>query len=137
MKIKCIHKKGSKKKMKNKRGLFITNIVSKVYERIIKQRNKGCMKLSPLQTGGVKDRATIDNLMTILSIVERNVYMGKVTYITFADVEKCFDKLWLDDGITDLWKCGMKAKDCMSIKKLNETAEAIVDTPVGITKKLF
>merc|ERR1712072_258795 len=40
-------------------------------------------------------------------------------------------------GITDLWKCGMKAKDCMAIKKLNETAKAIVDTPVGITKEII
>ena len=36
MKIKSIHKKGPKNKMKNKRGLFIKNIISKIYERIIK-----------------------------------------------------------------------------------------------------
>ena len=136
MKIKCIHKKGPKKKMENKRGLFITNIVSKVYERIIKERNKSCLKLSPLQTGGVEERSTIDNYMTVLAIIERNTYMGKPTYITFADVEKCFDKLWLDDGIADLWKSGMKTRDCMAIKKLNEIAEAVVETPVGRTREI-
>ena len=137
MKIKCIHKKGPKKKMDNKRGLFITNIVSKVYERLIKERNKNCVKLSPLQTGGVEERSTIDNFMTVLAIIERNTYMGKATYVTFADVEKCFDKLWLEDGITDLWKSGMKTRDCMAIKKLNEIAEAVVDTPVGRTKEII
>ena len=137
MKIKCIHKKGPKKKMDNKRGLFITNIVSKVYERLIKERNKNCVKLSPLQTGGVEERSTIDNFMTVLAIIERNTYMGKATYVTFADVEKCFDKLWLEDGITDLWKSGMKTRDCMAIKKLNEIAAAVVDTPVGRTKEII
>ena len=103
---------------------------------MIKERNKGGLKLSPLQTGGVEERGSIDYFMTILSIIERNSYMGKVTYVTFADVEKCFDKLWLDDGITDLWKSGMKNRDCMAIKKLNEIAEAVVETPVGKTREI-
>ena len=39
MQIKSIHKKGEKTVMSNKRGLFLTNNVSKVYERVVKKRN--------------------------------------------------------------------------------------------------
>ena len=39
MEIKAIHKKGVKSEMQNKRGLFLTNNVSKVYERVVKNRN--------------------------------------------------------------------------------------------------
>ena len=35
MRIKSIHKKGSKLLMDNKRGLFLTNILSKLYEKVI------------------------------------------------------------------------------------------------------
>ena len=35
MRIKSIHKKGSKLLMDNKRGLFLTNIISKLYENVI------------------------------------------------------------------------------------------------------
>ena len=35
MKIKTIHKKGSKMVMDNKRGLFLTNVLSKVFERVL------------------------------------------------------------------------------------------------------
>ena len=136
MNILSIHKKGPKTKMKNKRGLFITNLISKVYERIIKDRNKERSKVSPMQTGGIKERSTIDNVMTILAIIERNNYLNKTTFLTFADVEKCFDKLWLDDGIKELWKNGMGARDCMAIKKLNELAEATVKTPIGSTEEI-
>ena len=111
MKIKSIHKKGPKVKMKNKRGLFITNLISKIYERIVKNRNEGRTKLSPNQTGGVKNRGGIDNTFTLLAVMERNSYLGLSTVLTLADVEKCFDQLWLDDGIKDLWKCGMRARD--------------------------
>ena len=85
--------------MKNKRGIFIT----KVFEKILKNRNKEKVKeqLSPMQTGGVENRSTIDNIMTVLAVIERNCYYNKMTYITFADVKKCFDRIWLDDGVKD------------------------------------
>ena len=75
--------------------------------------------------------------MTVLAVVEINKYLNKPTFITFADIEKCFDKIWLEDGLKDLWKSGMSARDCWALKKLNETAEAIVETPIGNTKKII
>ena len=110
--IKSTHKKGSKLLMKNKRGLFITNLISKVFERVVKNRNKDMItgNLSSAQTGGVEKRSTIDNLFTVLAVVERNTYYGKETYITFADVQKCFDRMWVDDGVKDLWMKGIKLR---------------------------
>ena len=35
MTIKSIHKKGSKLLMENRRGLFLTNILSKLFERVL------------------------------------------------------------------------------------------------------
>ena len=136
MKILSIHKKGSKTNMKNKRGLFITNLISKLYERIVKNRNKDRSKVSPMQTGGIKGLSTIDNVMTLLAIIERNSYLNKSTFLTFADVEKCFDKLWLEDGIKELWKNGMGARDCVAIKRLNEIAKATIETPIGTTEEI-
>ena len=112
MRIKSVHKKGSKMLMKNKRGLFITNIVSKVLERVLKERNRENFTkgLSPNQTGG--RRSTIDNLFTVLAIIERNNYLNKTTYLTFADVRKCFDRLWLDDGIKRPLAMWSRTKRC-------------------------
>ena len=89
MRIKTNHKKGAKSKMKNKRQ--ITNTVSKIFERVLKVRNKEKTKeqMSPMQTGGVENRSTMDNVMIIFAIIERKKYMGMPTYVTFADVQKC------------------------------------------------
>ena len=38
--IKSAHKKGSVLELDNKRGLFLTEIISKVYEKVIKNRNR-------------------------------------------------------------------------------------------------
>ena len=63
--IQTVPKKGSCLEMNNKRGLFITEIVSKVYEKVLKNRNTEHLEkyMSPFQTGGTKGRATVDNKM--------------------------------------------------------------------------
>ena len=62
--------------------------------------------------------------------------MGKPTYVFFADAEKCFDKLWLDDSIIELWRRGTNIRDAMIIREMNRKAEIIVHTPVGDTKEI-
>ena len=88
-------------------------------------------KIQSSQTGG--KRSIVDNVMVELAVIERNTYLNKTTYLTFADVQKCFDRLWLEDGIKDLWMCGVDIRDAVMILKLNETARITVDTPVGMT----
>ncbi len=119
MEILAVHKKGDKELMKNKRGLFLTNNVSKIYERIVKERNeKEFMKgITKWNAGGIRNRSTIDSIMITTSIIEWNNYLKKNTYLTFTDAEKCFDKLWLLDGVGDLWRCGTDVRDCVMVKK--------------------
>ena len=135
MEILSTHKKGDKMLMNNKRGLFLTNNNSKVYERVVKERNAESFKkgITKWQTGGIKNRSTVDNIFIITSIIELNRYLKKTTCLLLTDAEKCFDKLWLDDRVFELWRCGTDVRDCMMIRRLNERAEVVVKTPVGET----
>ncbi len=139
MDIKAIHKKGEKTLMGNKRGLFLTNNVSKVYERIVKERNaeKYRAGISEWANGGIKNRAGIDNVLILTAIIEQNQYLKRNTYLTVTDAEKCFDKLCLLDGIHELWRSGTDIRDCCMIKKLNEKAKVVVRTPVGNTEPFY
>jgi hypothetical protein len=83
------------------------------------------------QTGGVTNRCGVDNVMTSTAIIEQNKYLKCNTYMVLTDAEKCFDKLWLKDGISELWRCGTDVRDCVMIKKLNEKAHIVVKTPMG------
>ena len=135
MEIKSIHKTGMKYHMENKRGLFLTNNVSKVYEKVVKNRNAESFneEISEWQNGGVNGRATVDNVMLATAVIEQNKYLKTNTYLVLTDAEKCFDKLWLKDGVCELWRCGTDVRDCVMIKKLNEKANIVVKTPVGDT----
>ena len=138
MKIKSIHKKGSKTKMENRRGLFITNIISKVYEKVIKRRNPIVPNegISWFQCGGQQNRSTIDHIMTLMAIADRQRYLKKKTYCVFVDAEKCFDKLWLKDCIIEIIKAGHNVNDAMMVYKLNKQAEVIIETPVGQSEEI-
>ena len=138
MRIKPINKKGSVHKMDNKRGLFITNNISKIYERIVKERNleKTTQGISPFQCGGMKKRSVNDHVFTLLAVIEKNKYLKRNTYITFADAEKCFDRLWLEDGARELWQAGTDISDTAMIYKMNKEARATVACTAGMTREI-
>ena len=83
MQIKTTHKRGERTDMSNKRGLFLTNNVSKVYERVVKSRNEENFHkgITPWSTGGVKWRSTVDNKIILTSIIEQNKYLKRIIII--------------------------------------------------------
>ena len=50
--------KGASLSVKKRRGLFMTNVCSKLFERVLKIKNENRMRTSPFQCGGVKKRST-------------------------------------------------------------------------------
>ena len=138
VKIKTIGKKGSILLMDNKRGLFITDILSKMYERVLKNRNEVKISeyMSDNQTGGVKNRATADNFVILSEIIRRKKKLGKKCYLMFGDAVKCFDKLWLKDSLVELYKAGCDVQDIEMVYKMNDGTIIEVETPSGMTEKL-
>ncbi len=130
---------GSVLELDNKRGLFITEIISKVYEKILKKRNQEKINqhLSCYQTGGVEKRGPADNVFILSEIIRRNRKMGLKTYIVFGDAVKCFDKLWLKDCLVELFQAGCSPQDIQMIYEMNKDTVISIDTPSGKTDKLF
>ena len=135
MMIKSVHKKGPMQDMNKKRGLFLTNVLSKVYEKVLKKRNKSKIDrgVSECQIGGKKGRGTQDLIILLADLIRRNRMIGKKTYLVFGDAVKCFDKLWLKDCIVELYKMGIAPDDLLMLYLMNENAKIKVKTPIGET----
>ena len=128
------HKKGPKEDLSNQRGIFLTNIVSKVYEKVrLLQNEENICNMSRMQCAGRKNRSPLDHAITLNAIIEKQRSKKKPTYVAFADAEKCFDKLWLEDGLLELHKLGWSEKNVMMLFRLNHIANITVKTPVGDT----
>ena len=133
-----IDKTASWLEMKEKRGLFLTNIISKCVEKVLFKRREKALKenISPFQNGGTQGRAIQDNLFIKNHIIHKYKKEKKNLYLLYADIEKCFDNLWLKDCILELVRSGTPVEEAMFIYKMNQNIQATVRTPVGETEPI-
>ena len=126
--------KGSRKSLVNYRGIFLASIVSKVFERLIKNRIQSSMeKISLCQAGSKVNRGPPDNIFILNAVIDHAIYLGKSVHITTYDFEQAFDSLWLEDCILSLRKLGVPDDILQLIFNLNKEAVIRVKTPHGLS----
>ena len=131
--INSIYKnKGDRQDLENRRGLFITNSMSKLYDRVKMKRKEEELSrgISKHQCGGTKGKSIIDHTMTLDAVIDYNRHLGCETYIVFADAYKCFDKLNLKDCICDISDI-IGAEDAYELYSMNKVGKATLKTPLG------
>ena len=135
MMIVTIYKnKGSKKMLKNYRGIFLTVIVSKVFEGMIKERIQDqLVKVNILQAGSRFNRGAGDNVFLLRAAIDHYVNMKKPLFVTAYDYEQAFDSLWMEDCILALKDLGVSQEMLQLIFSLNKNAKVVVQTPHGLT----
>ena len=62
--------------------------------------------LTQIRTSGTKGKGVVDNLFILRGIIDHSVY--KPSFVTFYEIEKCCDSLWLEDCINSLWENGVQ-----------------------------
>ena len=128
---------GSKRKLENYRGIFLTSILSKLLENLVQIRIKGKIGnySSTFQAGSRQNRSTADNLCLIRSIIDHSVYLKKVIHFTRYDFKQCFDSLWLKESLLVLWKAGVNNELFTLIYALNMKSNITVLTLYGPTEE--
>ena len=61
---------------------------------------------------------------------------GKTAYMIFLDVQKAYDKAWLDAILYALYRNGVGKKNLEIIRKLNTGLTAQIQTKYGLTRKI-
>ena len=74
--------------------IFLVSILSIIFGKLLSQRLQRSM--SKFQSGGMKSKSVVGELVIIRGLITMTVYLNKGLWITFYDIEKCFDSLWLD-----------------------------------------
>ena len=128
--------KGTKGKCSNERGITLASNPGKVFERIINERVKKEVQLTDAQAGGIPGRATCDHLIILDQTIEEIRKDKKTAYIIFLDVQKAYDKAWLDGILHALHRNGVKGKNLTMIKKLNSNLRARIHTRHGLTREI-
>ncbi len=128
--------KGIKGKCENERGITLASNVGKVFERIINERAKPSVHITDAQAGGKEGAATVDHLITLKEAINTIKKMKKTAYIIFLDVQKAYDKAWLDAIMYVMHKNGLRGKNWEIMRKLNTNLQATIRTKYGNTRKI-
>ena len=128
--------KGSKKRLVNQRGIFLKQIMSKMYEKLNMNRAAESMKsIDKCQAGGTENRSTADQTFLLRAATDHAKYLDQPLFITLYDYSQCFDSLWLSDCLLSLIKIGVEKEVVSILKTLNDTCNIVVKTPDGLTEE--
>ena len=86
--------KGKKGKCSNERGITLSSNSGKLFERIINNRIKEVINMTPNQGGGIKGKSTADHLLRIINFIKANKLKKQKPILVFLDVTKAYDKAW-------------------------------------------
>ncbi len=127
--------KGSRKHLVNQRGIFLTQVISKIWERLIKARTSNITEnINKLQGGSRHGKGTPDQVFLMRSWICHARYLNFPLYLNFYDFKQCFDKIWLHDSIIALYKLGLNNEHLAHIYDVNSRAQITVNTPHGPSK---
>ena len=115
-------KKGDLSYRKNWRGIKLLNMASKVFCRVILERNKIALdeKLGEEQAGFRAGRSCTDQIATLRIIVEQSIEWQSSLYVNFIDFEKAFDSISREVLWRLLRHYGMPVKVVTIIRALYE-----------------
>ena len=131
--------KGSHKDFNNYRGVFRVTVLRSVLDRLIYNDSYSTIDehLTDGNVGARKNRNIRDNLF-VLGAVINSVINGKEPpiQVQVQDVEKCFDKMWLQATTNALYDAGLKCDMLNLLHNENVKAKIAVKVNGGISRRV-
>ena len=137
--ISAIYKnKGQKNDFDSYRGIFRVPILRTILDRLIYNDSYDTIEesLSDSNVGARRGRNVRDNIFT-LNAITNSIINGNEDPIDIQlfDIEKCFDTLWVEECINDLFDSGLQNDKLPLLYMENQNAEIAIKTQTGITDR--
>lgn len=99
--ISTIHKKGRRDDCDNYRGIAVTSLVSRIYEKLIRNRiEKEYNDMEAEEQAGFRaGRSTVDHIFCVTQIIEKEIAVDQEVHLLYVGLRKAYDiipqnKLW-------------------------------------------
>ena len=125
--------KGAKNEVINLRGIFKLPIVRNILDKLIHQEDKKLINSSmgQFQVGNQTGRSIRDHTFVIHAIVNE-AQINKIDIdIQFTDIKQCFDSIWLEEAINDLFDSGVQSRNLNLLYESNSSTQMCVETNAG------
>ena len=137
--ISSIYKnKNNRNDFENYRGIFRVPVLRTILDRLIYNDEYDTIdsNLTDSNVGARRGRNIRDNIF-VLNAINISVIKGKASEVDIQvfDIEKCFDALWMQECINDLFDSGFQNDKLPLLYLENQTAKIAIKTPQGISKR--
>ena len=131
--------KGEKNDLENDRGIFLVTTFRSILMRLIYKDKYQVIdsNMSDSQVGGRKGK-NVRNHIWILNGIICDVLSTKKKNpvdVQIFDYKQCFDSLWLQECLNDMYDSGVKDDKLSLLYNINTQVNVAVKTPVGKTKR--
>ena len=131
--------KGEKCDLENDRGIFLVTTFRSILMELI-YRDKYSLidnSMSDSQVGGRKGRNVRNHIWVLNGIICDALSTKKKSPIDIQifDYKQCFDSLWLQECLSDLYTSGVKDDKLALLYNINTHVRVAVKTPVGKTRR--
>ena len=121
------------------RGIFRVPIIRTILDRLIYNDEYEVIDeaLSDSNVGARRGRNVRDNIF-VLNAITNSVMNGKEEPLDIQvfDIEKCFDALWVEECINDIFETGFDNDKLPLLFLENQNAMIAVKTPTGVSKRV-
>ena len=125
--------KGSKKNVVNLRGIFKLPIVRNILDKLIHLEDQEtiCRGIGQFQVGNQKRRSIRDHCLIVHAVVQEAMENDIQLDILFTDIKQCFDSIWLDEAINDLYLSGVETRNLNLLYEGNKMTKMCVESKFG------
>ena len=131
--------KGEKSSLENDRGIFMVTtfrsiLMHLIYEDKYEQIDQS---MSDSQVGGRKGKNIRNHIWIVNGIISDVLSTKKKSPVDIQifDYKQCFDSLWLEECLNDLYSAGVKDDNFQLLYNVNSKVNVSVKTPVGKTAR--
>ena len=130
--------KGSKREVLNLRGIFKLPIVRNILDRLIYKDDHEQINVSmgPFQVGNQKRRSIRDHALVVHAVVNEAKANKRNLDLLLTDIKQCFDSIWLDESINDLYNSGVTSRNLNLLYEGNKSTSMLVETNFGRSQRV-
>ena len=92
--------------------------------------------MSDSQIGARRKKNIRNHIFIINGVINEAVNRGRPIDILMHDYRQCFDTLWLEECINDLYDAGIQDDKLALIYEVNKKNQVSIKTPFGITPRV-
>ena len=132
--------KGEKLDLNNERGIFIVSVFRSMLMKLIYNDKYETIDSNMSDSNvGARRNKNIRNHIFIINGIINDVLSSKkkkAIDIQIMDYKQCFDSMWLEETMNDLFEAGVEDDNLALIYEANREVNVAVKTPNGLTNRV-